>query len=264
MSSADSFEDRVSSWKDHQDTPWSRLYYSVSRANLDRHLPDTEGALSFLDVGSGNGLDSIYYAQKGHRVTLIDHSAAMLREARALAVTAGVDGQMTYHCAAVADAPALLAGAQFDVVLCHGVAHYVEDPASLLQIVCHPLQAGGLLSLISINRYSEAFREALLWQDLVAAQAQLDAQTAHSSVFDTAIRLRTASEFIGLLEATECVLVGQYGIRCVNDYIPDNDIKYDPGFFRDLERLEQAMSGQYPYYLLARSFQIIARKAVTA
>jgi hypothetical protein len=104
-------------------------------------------------------------------------------------------------------------------------------------------------------------REALLWQDLEAAQTGLGAQTGQSRVFDISIWLRSASEIIDLLRAGRCTLVRQYGIRCVNDYIPDNDIKLDPGFYHELERLELSMSGQYPYYLLARSFQIIARKS---
>jgi S-adenosylmethionine-dependent methyltransferase len=261
MSSPDAFDDKVESWKEHQHTPWSRLYYSISRANLSRHLPKSERPLHFLDVGSGNGLDSIYYAQQGHRITLIDHSPAMLEEARARAVAAGVDDQASYHLASVAEIPSLLSAARFDVVLCHGVAHYVEDLASLLRCICHPLRSGGMLSLISINRYSEPYREALLWRDMDAAQARLNAQTAESSVFGTSIRLRTARQVIDQLDEGGCTLVSQYGVRCVNDYISDNDIKHDPVFFRELERLEKAISGQYPYYLLARDFQIIARRS---
>lgn len=56
--------------------------------------------------------------------------------------------------------------------------------------------------------------------------------------------------------------MGEYGVRYVCDYIPNNDIKRDPSFFSELERLELAMSDRYPYYLLARLFQIIARKDV--
>ena len=51
-------------------------------------------------------------------------------------------------------------------------------------------------------------------------------------------------------------------MRCVCDYIPGNEIKSDPAFFAYLERLEYAMSDKYPYYLLARFFQVIARKTL--
>jgi hypothetical protein len=57
-----------------------------------------------------------------------------------------------------------------------------------------------------------------------------------------------------------CSIVAQYGIRCVNDYIPNNDIKNDPVFFAEIEKLEYAMSDKFPYYLVARSFHIVAQK----
>ncbi len=50
------------------------------------------------------------------------------------------------------------------------------------------------------------------------------------------------------------------GLRCVCDYIPDNDIKNDPAFFAQLERLEYALRDKYPYNLLARYCQVIAQK----
>ena len=56
--------------------------------------------------------------------------------------------------------------------------------------------------------------------------------------------------------------VGQYGIRCVNDYIPNNDIKSALTFFAGLEKLEYAMSDRFPYYLIARFFHLVAQKVV--
>jgi hypothetical protein len=44
------------------------------------------------------------------------------------------------------------------------------------------------------------------------------------------------------------------------DYMYDNERKYDDEFYRKLEQLELALTDRYPYYLLARFFQIIARK----
>ena len=57
------------------------------------------------------------------------------------------------------------------------------------------------------------------------------------------------------MEQAGCSVMGRYGVRCVNDYILDNNLKYDPGFFARLERLELALTDRYPYYLLGRFFQ---------
>ncbi len=54
----------------------------------------------------------------------------------------------------------------------------------------------------------------------------------------------------------------RYGLTFANVQRHNNDIKSDPAFFAQLERLEYAMSDKYPYHLLARYFQVIGRKTV--
>ena len=44
------------------------------------------------------------------------------------------------------------------------------------------------------------------------------------------------------------------------DYLTDNEAKFNPEYFAELEKLEYAMTYQYPYYLLARMFQIVLQK----
>lgn len=57
-----------------------------------------------------------------------------------------------------------------------------------------------------------------------------------------------------------CILLGHFGLRCIVDYLTDNESKFDPTYFAELEKLAYAMTDQCPYYLLARMFQIIAQK----
>jgi S-adenosylmethionine-dependent methyltransferase len=129
-----------------------------------------------------------------------------------------------------------------------------------LGAIGHALLPGGLLSVICVNRYSEAYREALQQHDPGAALEKLDTGAIFSGVFKTEVRAYTAEEVSRALGELGCALLAHYGIRCVYDYIP-NDLKNDAAFLAELERLEHAMSGRYPYYLLARFFQLIVRKA---
>jgi S-adenosylmethionine-dependent methyltransferase len=46
----------------------------------------------------------------------------------------------------------------------------------------------------------------------------------------------------------------------VCDYIQSNEIKDDPIFFEQLEKLELAVSDKHPYRSLGRFFQVVARK----
>jgi len=79
MTTADTFDTHISAWKNWQQAPWGRLRYTIASANLCDHISNTP--LRVLDVGGGNGLDSIPFAQRGHMVTIADYSAEMLVEA---------------------------------------------------------------------------------------------------------------------------------------------------------------------------------------
>ena len=259
MPSTEPFDANASAFSDYQRSPWGRLLHDVATSNVQRHLD--EQPLRVLDAGGGNGVEAILFAGQGHSVTILEPSVALLGEARANAEAAGVAARMEFHQAEIADIPALFAEARFDLILCHNVLQYVDDTAAALKAICHALLPGGLLSVICVNRYSEAYREALQHHDPGAALDKLDTGAIFSGVFKTEVRAYAAEEVSQALGELGCALLAQYGVRCVYDYIP-NELKNDPTFLVELERLEHALSGRYPYYLLARFFQIIVRKTV--
>jgi ubiquinone/menaquinone biosynthesis C-methylase UbiE len=258
--SARLFDEKLSAFKEQQNAPWGRLRYGIAFTNLQRHLDD--GPLRVLDAGGGNGLDAIPFAARGHAVALLDYSTEMLAEARRNAEANGVAERMTFHQADLAAIPSLFPEAQFDVVLCHNVLQYVGDVGTALKAMCHALRPGGLISILSVNRYSEAYRQALQQLNLDAAYRSLDATSIMTTIFGVRVQAYAAEDLRQPLQEAGYSVVGEYGVRCVCDYIPNNDIKSDPAFFTQLERLEYAMSDKYPYYLLARYFQVIARKTV--
>ena len=123
------------------------------------------------------------------------------------------------------------------------------------------MKPGGVLSLMSVNRYSEFYRQALRELDLEEARNSLDTGTFVTVVFGVPAHRYTAEDLIRLLLPAGSELLAQYGVRCVCDYIIDNEIKSDPEFYAQLEQLEIAVSDRFPYYLFGRFFQIIARKS---
>jgi len=252
------FGDRLSAFKELQNAPWGRLCHSIGLANLQRHLDGQP--LRILDAGGGNGLEAIPLAAQGHTVALLDLTGEMLAEARRNAEASGVADRMAFYQADLAAIPDLFPEAQFDLVLCHNVLQYAGDLVAATGAVCHPLRPGGLISVICVNRYSEPYRQAVMQLDLDAAYASLDAKTVFAYTFGVPVQAYVAEDLYGPLEQAGCSVIGRYGVRCVNDYIFDNNLKHDPAFFARLERLELAMTDRYPYYLLARFFQIIARK----
>lgn len=258
MTSADNFDDAITTWLTELEQPWNKLRYTLYRANLKRHLPP--GSLRILDVGGGSGSDAIPLAQDGHEVTLIDFSSKMLEQAQHIAQHCGVSERLEFHQADLFDLPGLFSMPVFDVVVCHNVIQYVPDMPGALQVICEPLKPGGIVSVINVNRASDVLQAALLRLNLDEACERIDARDSYTPIFHTSLRRYAGEEMIGPLQDAGCMLLGHYGIRCVTDYIFDNTLKHDPEFYAKLEKLELALTDKLPYVLIARFFQLIAQK----
>jgi S-adenosylmethionine-dependent methyltransferase len=256
MSLAGNFDRSMDYWRAGLQTPWARLRYTLYQHNLKRHLPDAP--LHILDVGGGSGSDAIPLVQAGYEVTLLDFSRAMLDEAEQSAQALGLP--LEVHQADLFEIPALFPQPVFDAVICHNVIQYVADMPGAVRAICAPLKPGGIVSVVNINRYSDALQAALLQLDLEAALDLIGARESYNPGFDTTLTRYAAAEMLPALQAAGCDLLGDYGVLCATGYIYDNERKADPAFFAKLENLEIALSDQYPYTLLARFFQLIGRK----
>lgn len=251
------FSTHLTAFKENQNTPWGKLRYGVGMANIKKHSHAQNAQV--LDVGGGTGLDAIPFAKQGHQVTLLDYSGEMIEEAKRSAEEEGVSDRITFHQGDINSIPTLFPNTRFDLILCHNVLQYVDDINTAIKKMSEALKPNGLLSIIAINRYSEPYRLALHQLDLDGALAALDAEMLHTVVFDADVHALMLDDMREPLRAAGCAIEGDYGIRCVCDYIQDNEIKNDPKFFAELEKLEYALTDKYPYYLAARFFQVIAR-----
>ncbi len=73
-----------------------------------------------LELGCGEGRDSVFFARSGCDVTAVDVAAAGLRKAERLARLAGVTVRWVHD-----DAARYVPGGQFDVVYSCGAIHYI-------------------------------------------------------------------------------------------------------------------------------------------
>ena len=90
--------------------------------------------------------------------------------------------------------------------------------------------------------------------------AQLDTRTVKVYLFDATAACYTAEEAGDYLRQAGLVVEADCGIGCVGDYWGSNEQKLNPVIFTRLASLEAALSGRHPYKLLARFFQVLARK----
>jgi len=247
----------VDSWKEHPSLPWGGLLYNTSRFNIARHLGSPP--MRVLDVGGGSGANSIYYAKQGHVVTLFDCSPAMLNEARESAEEEGVIDRLTV---VEGDADAFqsqFADQQFDLIICHLMIEMVADSHALLREMCKAIAPDGFLSVLDVNRYSQTFLEACIRKDLTAAIKAVGIKEYFHPWVDRVVPRFAAAEIIEQLGPNGCSLAGQYGISCITHCLP-NEPKFEPEYLAELEKLERLLTDTYPYYLLARCYQVIAQK----
>ena len=234
-------------------SPWNILAYAIRQHNLRKHLGEN---LKILDVGGGNGEEAIQLAKDGHCIHILDMSEEMLGQAQEKLEHHSLNHKVSLQEGAIENIPQLLGEASFDVVLCHNVLQYVKDIRTALMVVSFALKPDGFSSVICINRYSEAMRQATQQQDIPAAKKALFESTYVTYALGLSVALLTPDDIIDPATETALKLEAHYGIRCINDYVMDNATKTQESILD----LELELTDTYPYYLLARFFQLILRK----
>ena len=148
------FDAKAEHYAASKTNPWDRLRYDVWTANVEKHV--SKGELRILDVGGGDGLDTVTWAQRGHEVALLDASPKMLEQAKKRVEAEGLMDRVAFLEQSVTDLSSL--DQSFDLILCHNVLPYLDDVSGALRNLKNALNPNGLLSVVCLNRYSEPFR----------------------------------------------------------------------------------------------------------
>lgn len=238
------FDSYLETWKRHQTMPWSRIRLKVEISNLLHHVG--QPGLKILDAGGGNGYACIPFAQNGCQVVVADHSEAMLADGQKLMSELGLDTSVSFVLTRLEDLSSVIHDQDFDVFLCHNVLQYVESISVVLRSVLRSLKSQGVVSIVCLNRYSIAYHQAFLHNDLQAARAAIGA-TETNTIFGSTARALAVDEIVKMLEDQGCIIQADYGVRCMIDYWGDNERKTEPNTLAQLEELEFALSAEYPY-----------------
>ena len=111
------------------ETPEGRLRLDLAFANLQDFLPQSTRSLRALDIGCGTGAIAVRLARLGLHVTLLDASVPMLDFAKRAAREAGVTERIAPKHGDAAQFAHLFPAGSFDVILCHNVLEYLDDPS---------------------------------------------------------------------------------------------------------------------------------------
>jgi tellurite methyltransferase len=94
-----------------------------------------------LDVGAGEGADTIRLAMLGYHVDAVELSGVGAQKIEWFADEAGVGDRVRVFPSDIQD---FTPDGLYDVVICNGVLHYIEDKSSVIELVQEATRPGGV------------------------------------------------------------------------------------------------------------------------
>jgi SAM-dependent methyltransferase len=256
------FENDASRYAAYLETPEGRLRADLAFANLQEFLPASAGvnSLRALDLGCGTGAAAVRLARLGIHVTLLDSSPAMLDIAKRAAREAGVTGKVVLQDGDAAQLADTFKAGSFDIILCHNLLEYVDDPGAVLRAAVRVMRdSPAVLSVLARNQAGEVLKAVLQTGDLAAAEHNLTAEWGQESLYGGRIRLFTPEALEAILKNASLTINARRGVRVIADYLPvqiSRSAEYERIF-----ALERKLGKRREFFGVARYMHCLANCA---
>ena len=253
------FEGGADKYAAYLETPEGRLRLDLAFASLQDFLPQPAGSLRALDLGGGTGAIAVRLARLGLHVTLLDVSRPMLDLAERAAQEGGVAERITLKHGEAAQLSTLFEAGSFDLVVCHNVLEFVDDPGAVLQSAARTLRDPfGTISVLVRNQPGEVLKAALLNGDLAAAELSLTAEWGDESLYGGKVRLFTAESLRALLVQASFAVVAERAVRVISDYLPPKISRKDE--YEKIFELERKLGARREFAPMARYTHCLAHR----
>ncbi len=258
----DRFQSEAEKYAAYLETTEGRLRLDLPFANLQEFLPMASGQppLCALDLGCGTGANGLRLARLGFQVTLLDSSPAMLDIAKRAAQQAQIAEKIESKHGDADRLADLFREGTFDLILCHNVLEFVDDPAAVLHAAARALRnASAVLSVLVRNRAGEVLKSAILANDLDAAEHNLTDEWGNEALYGGKVRLFTPDTTRAMLKEASLELVAERGVRVVSDYLAPRvslSAEYERIFALERKlgnRPDFAAIARYTHYLTHRA-----------
>lgn len=237
-----------------------RLRSELAWENLRCCLPRDTSTRRALDVGGGTGFASVQLAQVGYEVVLLDSSEEMLGIAQRQAEASSTTAQISFCHADAGRLADLFEASSFDVVVCHNLLEYLEDPFTVVRHIARVMRQGAVVSVLVRNRAGEVLRAAINSADWKLAKANLSAEIVTDTLFGEPVRVFAPEDVRSMLAKAGLVVVTEYGVRVLSDYLDlADDLNSEE--YRQVFELERMLGAQPQFAAIARYTQVIARRS---
>jgi SAM-dependent methyltransferase len=201
-------------------------------------------ALDVVDVGGGTGGFAVPVAQLGHRITVVDPSPDALAALQRRVADAAVGDRVVARQGDAGSLATSLGKEVADLVLCHGVLEYVDDPRAAVQDALAVLRPGGLVSVLVAQRLGAVWARALSGR-FDQARRLLDDPDGRSDDHDPLPRRFDQASVLDLFSGHDVRIRAVHGVRLFTDLLPGALVDGDPEAAQALLDLERA-AGRHP------------------
>ncbi len=241
---------------------------------LGHHLPDRPGRV--LDVGAGQGTQSLRLARAGHRVVAVEPDPDMRARLRVALhdEPTEVRERVTVAAGSVGDLGSAIPASAipadgYDAVLCLGVLMYLPASRPAITELASYVARGGLLCLAVRTPVSAVWRPAAR-QDWAAALAALEERASaqaqgrdmrYLNEIGAPARTDDIDTLAEVAAESGLDLVRWYGVRVAVDLAElDPPAPADPGQLAALLDVEEHLGATDPYRQLAQLAHLILRR----
>ncbi|MEJ2142896.1 MAG: methyltransferase domain-containing protein [Gammaproteobacteria bacterium] len=208
---------------------------------------------TILDAGSGTAEIALLLASHNTQMVLSDISENMLQQAREMFSVQSPDVPVQFIQASIQQLPGKLQQ-RFDLVLCHAVLEWMEQPRDAIDILYRFIEPGGYLSLMFFNRNSLIMRQMLNGNlKKLKSENFQDKKTTLTPI--SPLEPETVYYW---LEAAGLTIIRKTGIRVMYDYMAGN--VRSKRALEDILEMEKRYSGQEPFRSLGRYIHVVCQK----
>jgi S-adenosylmethionine-dependent methyltransferase len=239
-------------------SPRALVVWEILREVLDESAKASGRAvLDVLDAGGGTGGLAVPLAELGHHVTVVDSSPDALASLERRAAEAGV--RVRAFQGDADGLPAAVGPDSADLVLCHSVLEYVDDPIAAMTSVARCVRPGGAVSVLAANQVAAVLHRALSGH-FDDARRVLSSAQGRWGEHDPMPRRFTSGMLAELIEQSGLHVVDVHGVRVFADLVPSGLIDGDRGTADQLLALERAAAMHPVLKDVATQLHALARR----